>query len=101
MHFSAFLRDNVANICCMLLENQMKVFISKKILFCKSGMVVLKTWLLYWCMERGGKGCKLLYDKIQQNFQMVFFESTNEEVSFEWSYPVVCLQTLEPPYKTC
>ena len=32
---------------------------------------------------------------------MVFFESTNEEVSFEWSYPVVCPQTLEPPYKTC
>ena len=32
---------------------------------------------------------------------MVFFESTKEEVSFEWSYPVVCLQTLEPPYKTC
>ena len=72
MHFPAFLRDNVANICCMLLENQMKVFISKKILFCKSGMVVLKTWLLYWCIERGGKGCKLLYDKIQQNFQISF-----------------------------
>ena len=72
VHFPAFLRDNVANICCMLLENQMKVFISKKILFCKSGMVVLKTWLLYWCMERGGKGCKLLYDSIQQNFQISF-----------------------------
>ena len=72
VHFPAFLRHNVANICCMLLENQMKVFISKKILFCKSGMVLLKTWLLYWCIERGGKGCKLLYDKIQQNFQISF-----------------------------
>jgi len=44
MHIPAFLRDNVARICCMLLENPMTVFISKKILYCKSGMVVLKSY---------------------------------------------------------
>ena len=85
----------------MLLENPMKVFKSKKILCRKSGMVVLKVIILVHG-KTGGRMQIGLYQNSTKfsNFillnadkQIVPFESTNKEVSFEWSHPVVCPQT--------
>ena len=85
----------------MLLENPMKVFISKKIIYCKRGMDVLKVIILVYGKRRGRMQIGLCQNSTKfSNFillnadkQMVPFESSNKEVSFEWSHPVVCPQT--------
>ena len=95
------LGKNVAKICGMLLENPMKVFKSKKILCLKSGMVVLKVIILVHGKTRGRVQIGLSQNSTKfSNFillnadkQIVPFESTNKEVSFEWSHPAVCPQT--------